>query len=144
VARQACFQIKAIFNNPLLQFENQTVFLVYFLVTIVLIISFKGLRGKVFDLWLILNIYMINTNILTLFHSRILYSTCYFQYGVCSITTIKIRGNFNKKMHYKIDINTMIAFVVIWKQNQTISYWVIYKKYETKLHCSIHVLLHQN
>jgi hypothetical protein len=41
---------------------------------------------------------MVNTNILTLFHFGILYSTCYFQtYKVCLIITKKIRGKIQQK-----------------------------------------------
>jgi len=59
---------------------------------------------------------MVNTNTLTLFYFGILYSTCDFQtYKVCLITTIKIKGKIQQKMHYKIHICTIIAFVEILK-----------------------------
>jgi hypothetical protein len=57
---------------------------------------------------------VVNTNILTLFYSRILYSTCDFQtYKVCLITIIKIRGKSQEKMHYNIHICTISVFVEI-------------------------------
>jgi len=57
---------------------------------------------------------MANTNILTLFHFGILYLTFYFQtHIVYLITTIDIRGDIQPKMHYKIHICTIIAYVVI-------------------------------
>jgi len=64
-------------------------------------------------------------------------------YKVFLIITIEIKGEIQPKMHYKIHIYTIITFVVIWKPNQTISYWVKYK-HGTKLHFSINLFLHQN
>jgi len=65
---------------------------------------------------------MIDNNILTLFYSEILYLTCYFQIYRVYIITIEIKSKTQPKMHYRIHIYTIIAFAIIWKHNQSLSY----------------------
>jgi hypothetical protein len=84
---------------------------------------------------------MANTNILTLFHFGILYSTCYFQtYKVWFIITTKISGIIQQNMHHNIynyfcsDLETKLDNIILGKK----------LIHETKLHCSINVFLHQN
>ncbi len=86
---------------------------------------------------------MANTNILTLFHFGILYSTCYFQtYKVWFIITTKISGIIQQNMHQYIYI-----YIYIYSDLETKLDNIILggkRIHETKLHYSINVLLHQN
>jgi hypothetical protein len=57
---------------------------------------------------------MVNVNALTLFYSKILYLTYYFQtYNVCITTTTKNKSKTQHKIHSKVHICTFITFIVI-------------------------------